>query len=61
MADDGPGIKTEDIPLVFKPFYRDPKSKHKKGSGIGLSLVDSVMKIHQFSIDIDSKKVKGQS
>lgn len=59
MADDGPGIKTEDIPLVFKPFYRDPKSKHKKGSGIGLSLVDSVMKIHQFSIDIDSTKGQG--
>ncbi len=59
MADDGPGIKTEDIPLVFKPFYRDPKAKHKKGSGIGLSLVDSVMKIHQFSIDIDSKKGQG--
>ena len=34
MADDGPGIKTEDIPLVFKPFYRDPKAKHKKSHAI---------------------------
>lgn len=58
MSDHGPGMNEEDIPLIFKPFYRDPKIEHKKGSGIGLTLVDSVMRLHQ--IEIKVLTVKGQ-
>lgn len=59
MSDDGPGISPEDVQLIFKPFYRDPRNYHKKGFGIGLSLVNTVMKIHQFSLEVASKQDKG--
>ncbi|MFN8279189.1 MAG: HAMP domain-containing sensor histidine kinase [Saprospiraceae bacterium] len=59
MSDDGPGISPEDVQLIFKPFYRDPRNYHKKGFGIGLSLVNTVMKIHQFKLEVASKEDKG--
>lgn len=59
MSDRGPGMNAEDIPLIFKPFYRDPKTQHKKGSGIGLTLVDSVMRLHQIDIEVLSERDKG--
>ncbi len=59
MSDHGPGMNEEDIPLIFKPFYRDPKTQHKQGSGIGLTLVDSVMRLHHIEIEVLSEKDKG--
>ena len=59
MSDHGPGMNEEDIPLIFKPFYRDPKTQHKQGSGIGLTLVDSVMRLHHIDIEVLSEKDKG--
>jgi signal transduction histidine kinase len=59
MSDRGPGMNEEDIPLIFKPFYRDPKTQHKQGSGIGLTLVDSVMRLHQIDIEVLSERDKG--
>jgi signal transduction histidine kinase len=59
ISDNGEGIAAEDIPLLLKPFYRDPKHKHIKGTGIGLSLVDSILKLHQLPLHIVSTKGEG--
>jgi two-component system sensor histidine kinase KdpD len=38
VADNGPGIRAEDLPRVFEKFYRGP-SAPTGGTGLGLSLV----------------------
>jgi signal transduction histidine kinase len=45
VADHGPGIRREDLPHLFKPFYRgkDTKTNGVPGSGLGLSVVRHVV------------------
>ena len=45
IADRGPGIRREDLPHLFKPFYRgkDTKTNGVPGSGLGLSVVRHVV------------------
>jgi signal transduction histidine kinase len=59
IGDHGEGIAADDIPLLFQPFYRNPKHKHIKGTGIGLSLVDSICKLHNITLQVISKKGEG--
>lgn len=59
ITDRGPGIPAKDLQLIFQPFYRSSQSIHVRGSGIGLSLVDSIMKIHQVALDVVSTQGKG--
>ncbi len=46
VADRGPGIATEDRERVKERFVRLDESRNLPGSGLGLSLVDSVAKLH---------------
>lgn len=59
IADKGPGIPAKDLQLIFQPFYRSSQSIHIRGSGIGLSLVDSVMRLHRVVLDVNSASGKG--
>ena len=59
LSDKGPGISQEEMPMVFNPFYRSPKTSGVKGSGIGLSLVDSILKLHHIDIKMESKPGMG--
>ncbi len=59
IIDQGPGIAAEELPLVFEPFYRSPKTASVKGSGVGLSLVDSIMKLHKIDLRVSSKQGSG--
>lgn len=43
VADDGCGIDAEDMPHIFKRFYRSRKSSDMQGAGLGLSLVKSIV------------------
>lgn len=43
VADDGDGIAPEDIPHIFKRFYRSQKSQDTQGAGLGLSLAKSII------------------
>ncbi len=52
FADNGKGIQAEDQNLVFQPFYRGENTAQVKGSGIGLSLVDRIIKLHNGTISI---------
>jgi two-component system sensor histidine kinase MprB len=42
VADQGPGIRDEDLPHVFERFYRSAESRGMPGSGLGLSIVRSI-------------------
>jgi len=59
FIDNGIGICIEDHENIFKPFYRGQNSNHVYGHGIGLSLVDNIIKIHNGSIELISEVNKG--
>ncbi len=48
-------IAEEEIGLIFQPFYRSQKSVRTSGYGIGLSLVDRIIKLHNGTIEVQSK------
>ena len=56
IKDNGPGIKPEALPHVMKRFYRGDESHNrgKKGNGLGLSIVKSIMDVHNGEVQIFS-------
>lgn len=54
FSDTGIGIALEDQKNIFTPFYRGKNKSFAEGSGIGLALVDKVVKIHKGEIVVDS-------
>jgi signal transduction histidine kinase len=54
VTDNGPGIPPEEREAVLRRFHRLEKSRHTPGSGLGLSLVAAVAKLHGLSLTIDS-------
>jgi PAS domain S-box-containing protein len=57
VSDTGEGIAAEHIDKVFDPYFTT-KQVHK-GAGMGLSVVQAIVKTHQGSIFIESLKGKG--
>jgi signal transduction histidine kinase len=55
IDDNGPGIPVESRDKVFERFYRDPSQQTQLGAGLGLSLVNAVLKLHNASIDLVEK------
>lgn len=56
IADNGPGISDKSKLKVFDRFYRDQNQKHIEGSGLGLSLVQAVLKLHGASINMENNQ-----
>lgn len=61
IEDSGKGIPESEKEKIFLPFYQIPQTKETDipGSGIGLSLVYSIVKLHKGIIFVDSKKSDG--
>ena len=63
VEDNGHGILPEDLPRIFEPFYRGKEvSDHKerpKGSGLGLTLVKTMVEAHGGKITVSSKVNEG--
>jgi len=57
ITNTGPGIPKEKLPRVFDRFYRgDPAHQSTiEGSGLGLSIAQSIVKAHQGTIQIVSE------
>jgi two-component system, NtrC family, sensor kinase len=53
VSDTGTGIKEEDMPHVFEPFYTTKKDG--KGTGLGLSVVYGIIERHSGTISVESK------
>ncbi|HEX6477910.1 MAG TPA: HAMP domain-containing sensor histidine kinase [Ktedonobacteraceae bacterium] len=61
VSDTGIGIQPEDLPHIFERFYRaDPaRSRDRGGSGLGLTIAQSIMHEHEGSIEVESTPGKG--
>ena len=58
VQDAGPGLSDEDQRRIFERFYRaDPSRKRSdgEGSGLGLSIVDAVMRAHGGEVSVKSE------
>jgi two-component system OmpR family sensor kinase len=62
VADKGPGLSAEDQRRIFERFYRADASRVRngdEGSGLGLSIVDAVMRAHGGSVSVKSSPGAG--
>lgn len=57
VSDTGIGIDEDKLPFIFERFYRVPSST--QGNGLGLSIVDTIIKLYKGSITVTSIKGKG--
>lgn len=59
VADNGPGIKKENMQKIFIPFYSTSQPTARGGSGIGLSLSRQIMRMHKGTLSVQSDEDKG--
>ena len=56
IENSGPGIASEDLPMIFERFYKTDKSRSrdKNGMGLGLYIVRTILKLHGGDITVSS-------
>ena len=61
IEDDGPGVPVNEYKNIFKPFYRLDKSRslNKSGVGLGMSIVEDVIRSHGGNIQLGDSRYKG--
>jgi|GEM_PF-1590304 signal transduction histidine kinase len=65
VADNGIGISKEDVPKIFRRFYRTdgartgPNGDAERSLGLGLAIVKSIVEAHGGTIDVESELGKG--
>ena len=59
VRDSGSGIAPEDLPHIFKRFYRSRFSQDTQGVGLGLPLAKAVIEAHSGTITVDSAPGQG--
>lgn len=55
VQDTGVGIPKDKLPLIFEQFYRIKDKTLIEGSGLGLSIVQKIVELHEGTIDVSSK------
>jgi signal transduction histidine kinase len=62
VRDTGPGIKAEDLPHIFKRFYRTEKARTRSkdsGFGLGLAIAYWIVEHHRGEIKVDTEVGRG--
>jgi two-component system, OmpR family, sensor histidine kinase SenX3 len=59
VKDQGIGVPKSDLPYLMQPFFRGRNAKHMPGTGLGLSLVWHILKLHGGNVQIESKEGRG--
>jgi signal transduction histidine kinase len=60
VQDSGPGIATEDLPMIFERFYRG-RGAGSDGAGLGLAIVQSVARAHGGTVSVQSTPGSGST
>jgi signal transduction histidine kinase len=58
VSDQGVGIAAADLPHIFDRFYQADRSRskdHSTGYGLGLSIAQKIVELHQGSIEVSSQ------
>lgn len=63
IQDNGRGIPKDELPHVFRRFYRVDEHRGRKGGGVGLglSLVRAIVEAHGGAVSIESQPEEGTS
>lgn len=59
VADNGPGISAGERDAVLQRFFRGEGARQLPGSGLGLSIVSAIARLHSFDIDIGTTELGG--
>lgn len=59
VRDTGPGIPNDELNHLFEPFYRGRQVGAIPGTGLGLTIVKSILDQHQAPIQVDSEVNNG--
>lgn len=59
VADEGPGVPTEERALIFERFYRSDFAMRHSGAGLGLSLVRRIADLHGGHVSFEPREPKG--
>jgi signal transduction histidine kinase len=59
VADTGCGISAQHLPNVFDRFFGGDAPRSSQGSGLGLSIVKSIMQIHDGNVSVQSDVGRG--
>jgi two-component system OmpR family sensor kinase len=55
VTDHGKGIPAQEQTRIFERFYRSPSVKHQTGSGLGLSIAESILHAHGGELTVRSR------
>jgi two-component system phosphate regulon sensor histidine kinase PhoR len=63
VEDTGVGIAEDELPKVFDKFFRsdDPRVQEQKGTGLGLALVQEVIRLHGGRVSVESEIDEGST
>ncbi|HET6577021.1 MAG TPA: ATP-binding protein [Gemmatimonadales bacterium] len=63
VRDTGAGIPADELPRIFERFHRvrEPHGRSLEGTGIGLSLVQDLVKLHGGTIEVASIPAEGST
>lgn len=53
VQDDGPGVPAGERTAVLQRFYRSERDRLVPGSGLGLSVVAAIVRLHRFELELD--------
>ena len=59
IKDQGIGISESDLPHIFQPFYRAGNALDHAGFGVGLSVAQRIVQLHNGTIEVKSELGKG--
>ena len=54
ISDQGPGIDSDNLDLIFKRFYKEDSARGARGNGLGLAIAQRIVNLHHGSITAKS-------